>query len=200
MNQYVTGATIRALREQKGLTQAQLAERLFVSDKTVSKWENGKGYPDISLLEPLAAVFGVSVAELLSGSPVCNANVSANMLRSVFYMCPVCGNVIHCTGEAAVNCHGVQLLPMEAEAPDARHDIRIEIIEDEYFVHIDHPMEKSHYITFIAALSGDRLQLARLYPEGAAQARFKINGVRKILFCCNRDGLFAIGNIRQLLK
>ena len=102
MNQYVTGAMIRGLREKQKLTQAELAEKLFVSDKTVSKWESGKGYPDITLLEPIAKVFGVSVAELLSGRAVSNVNVSSNMLRSKFYVCPVCGNVIHTMGEAAI--------------------------------------------------------------------------------------------------
>ena len=82
MNQYVTGAIIRELREKSGLTQSELAEKLYVSDKAVSKWENGKGYPDISLLEPIAAVFGISIAELVSGKAVSNVNVSANMLRS----------------------------------------------------------------------------------------------------------------------
>ncbi len=49
MNTYVTGATIKALRESRGLTQAGLAEKLGVSSKTVSKWETAKGLPDISL-------------------------------------------------------------------------------------------------------------------------------------------------------
>lgn len=108
MNQYVTGAVIRELREKNRLTQAQLAERLCVSDKAVSKWETGKGYPDISLLEPLAKEFHVSITELLSGNAVSNANVSANMLRSLFYVCPVCGNVIHCMGEARFRMDGVR--------------------------------------------------------------------------------------------
>lgn len=54
MNQYVTGTTIKELREKNKITQVQLAEKLGVSDKTVSKWETGKGYPDITLLEPIA--------------------------------------------------------------------------------------------------------------------------------------------------
>ena len=91
MNQYITGAVIRELRESSGLTQAELAEKLCVSDKTVSKWETAKGYPDISLLESLAQVFKVSVAELFSGNAVKNKNISANMIRSKFYVCPVCG-------------------------------------------------------------------------------------------------------------
>lgn len=190
MDQYVTGATIRALREQKGLTQAQLAEKLFVSDKTVSKWENGKGYPDISLLENVAEALGVSVAELLSGQVVRNGNVSANMLRSGFYVCPVCGNVIHSMGEAAIACHGVQLTRAEAEKSDENHMVFIEGVEDEYYVRIDHEMTKQHYISFIAALGPDRLQMVKLYPEGPAEVRFQVRAVRRIYFWCNRDGLY----------
>lgn len=192
MNQYVTGAVIRELREKHRMTQLQLAEKLRVSDKTVSKWETGKGYPDITLLEPIAKSFGISVTELISGSPVTNANVSANMLRSVFYVCPVCGNVIHSMGEAVISCHGLQLIPLEAEQSDEVHMIFVERAEDEYFIRIDHPMTKSHYISFIAALSSDGLQMIKLYPEGEAQARVKIRGVKKIFFYCNRDGLFFL--------
>lgn len=192
MNQYVTGAMIRELREQRRMTQAELAERLFVSDKTVSKWENGKGYPDISLLEPIAEVFGVSVTELLSGKAVSNVNVAANMLRSKFYVCPVCGNVLHSMGEMVISCHGVQLAPAQAEETDERHRISIEAVEDEYYVHIDHDMSKAHYISFVAAVSPDRVQMVKLYPEGNAEARFQMRGVQQIVFYCNRDGLFSI--------
>lgn len=80
MNQYVTGAVIKKLREKNHLTQSELAERLCVSDKAVSKWETAKGYPDISLLEPIAKVFRISVAELISGNEVSNVNVSANIM------------------------------------------------------------------------------------------------------------------------
>ncbi len=192
MNQYVTGTAIKELREQKGITQLKLAKLLGVSDKTVSKWETGKGYPDITLLEPIAEAFGVSVTELISGKAISNVNVSANMLRSKFYVCPVCGNIIHSMGEAVIQCHGVQLLPCQAEEADEMHQISIERDADEFYAHIDHEMTKKHYITFIAALSGDRLQLTKLYPEGSAEARFKVNGVRKILYYCNRDGLFQM--------
>ena len=82
MNQYVTGTVIRELREKNNMTQLQLAEKLGVSDKTVSKWETAKGYPDITLLEPIAGALRVSVAELLSGRAIDNLNVSSNMLRS----------------------------------------------------------------------------------------------------------------------
>jgi len=192
MNQYVTGAIIRELREKKQLTQAELADRLYVSDKTVSKWENGKGYPDLSLLEGLAAALDVSVAELLSGKTVSNVNVSANMMRSKFYVCPVCGNAIHAMGEAVIHCHGVPLAPEQAEETDEHHMIFVEGVEDEYYVRIDHEMTKKHFISFIAALSPDRIQMAKLYPEGNAEARFKMNVVKKLFFYCNRDGMFCM--------
>ena len=192
MNQYVTGAIIRELREKHRLTQAELAEKLFISDKTISKWENGKGYPDISLLEPLAGAFGISVAELLAGRAISNVNGSANMLRSKFYVCPVCGNVLHAMGEAAIHCHGVLLTPEQSEPEDDAHRLEIETVEDEYYVHIDHEMTKQHYISFVAAVSPDRIQMVKLYPEGNAEARFQLRGVMQILYCCNRDGLFAV--------
>jgi len=192
MDQYVTGTVIKQLREKNNMTQTELAEKLCVSDKTVSKWETAKGYPDISLLEPIAKVFGISITELISGNAVSNMNVSANMMRSKFYVCPVCGNVMHCMGEAVITCHGVVLSPLEAEETDENHVIFIEKVEDEYYVRIEHDMTKSHYISFVAALSPDKIQMVKLYPEGNAEKRFKISGVKKILFYCNKDGLFSI--------
>lgn len=197
MNQYITGAVIKELREKNKITQAGLAEKLNVSDKTVSKWETGKGYPDITLLEPIAEVFGVTLTELISGTRVVNANVSANMLRSKFYVCPVCGNVMHTMGEAVIQCHGLQLLPAEKEPADDHHAVTVEKVEDEYFVRIHHEMTKNHYISFVAAVGSDRLQTVKLYPEGNAEARFKINGVREILFYCNRDGLFSVNPLKK---
>ena len=198
MNQYVTGAVIKDLREKNRMTQLQLAEKLGVSDKTVSKWETGKGYPDITLLEPIAEVFRVSVTELISGNTIYNANVSANMMKSKLYVCPLCGNVIHSMGEAAVHCHGLLLTPLEAETPDERHMVFVERIEDEYYVRIDHSMTKEHYISFMAAVSSDEMQLVKLYPEGNAEARFKIRGVRRLFFYCNRDSLFSIDPVKRI--
>ena len=192
MDQYVTGETIRTLREKAGYTQVQLAEKICVSDKTVSKWETGKGYPDISLLEPLAEALKVSITELLSGNLITNNNVSANMLRSKFYVCPVCGNIIHSVGESLVQCNGVTLVPEEPAKPDETHNIKVERIEDEYYVSVEHEMTKNHYISFIAAVSDDGIQLKKIYPESAAEARFRINGVRKFYCYCNRDGLFCL--------
>ena len=75
---------------------------------------------------------------------------------------------------------------------DSNHALNIEVVEDEYFVTINHPMTKEHYISFIAAISDQGIQLTKLYPEGPAQARFKIAGVRKLFAYCNRHGLFEL--------
>lgn len=192
MDKYVTGSVIRRLRERKQMTQEELAEGIHVSSKAVSKWETGRGYPDISLLSPLAEALGISVIELLSGEDVRNRNRSANMLRGSFYLCPVCGNVIHTTGEALVSCCGITLPPLEAEEPDGEHGLEAERVEDEYRVAVDHPMTKEHYITFLAAVSDQRIQLMKLYPEWGAEARFGIDGVRDLYACCNRHGLFRL--------
>ena len=192
MDRYVTGAVIRRLREGKKLTQEELAERIHVSGKAVSKWETGQGFPDISLLEPLAKALGISVIELLSGEDIRNRNRAFNMARSRFYVCPVCGNVIRALGDAVISCCGIILPPQEAEEADGDHMIRVEIAEDEYYVTISHPMTKEHYISFLTAVSDQGIQFVKLYPEGNAEARFKINRVRDLYAYCNRHGLFHL--------
>ena len=190
MNTYVTSAAIRRLREGKKLTQGALAEKIGVSCKAVSKWETGRGLPDISLLEPLAQALGVSVMELMSGETVSNRNVSCNMLRTKLYVCPVCGNVIHCAGEAVVSCCGITLPPLEAEEPDEMHPMTLERVEDEEFISIRHPMTKGHFISFVAYATADRFQLVKFYPEGNAETRLRLQGRGVLYFYCNRHGLF----------
>lgn len=190
MNTYVTGNTIKELRESRGLTQAELAERIGVSSKTVSKWETAKGLPDISLLQPLAGALGISVIELMNGEHIINRNVSANLLRCKFYVCPICGNVIHCVGNAVVSCCGVTLPALEAEEPEEGHAVVIEYVEDEHFLTMDHPMTKTHFITFAAFVTTDRVQLVKFYPEGNAETRMQLRGRGYLYYYCNQHGLF----------
>ena len=190
MNAYVTGATIKQLRESKGLTQTELADQLGVSSKTISKWETAKGLPDISLLQPLAQALGISIIELMNGEHIINKNTSANMLRTKFYVCPVCGNIIHSTGDSLISCCGITLPPLDAEEADETHVLHIEKVEDEHFVTIDHPMTKEHYISFVAFITSDRVQFVKLYPEGNPETRLQLRGFGKIYWYCNRHGLF----------
>ena len=189
MDTYITGTTIKKLREAKEITQQQLAQEIGVSDKAVSKWETAKGLPDITLIEPLAKALGVSVMELISGDTVINKNISANMLRTKFYVCPVCGNVIHSTGNTLVSCCGITLPALEAEETDEEHTIKIEPVEDEKFITVKHEMTKSHYISFIAYVTSDKIHFVKLYPEGNAETRMQFRGRGFLYIYCNRHGL-----------
>ena len=189
MDSYITGATIKNLREKKGITQAQLADLLGVSDKAVSKWETAKGLPDITLIEPLAKALSVSVMELISGDMVVNKNISANILRSKFYVCPICGNIMSAVGNTVISCCGINLPPLEAEETDDHHQITIEKVEDEYFVTVSHDMTKAHFISFIAFLTCDRVQLVKFYPEGNAETRLNLRGGGYLYIYCNKHGL-----------
>ena len=189
MNTYVTGPAIRQLREARHMTQSELAEKLGVSSKTVSKWETSRGLPDITLLQPLAQALGVSVIELMNGEPITNRNVSANLLRGRFFVCPICGNVLHATGSAVISCCGVVLPPLEAEEADDDHAVTVEHVEDEHFITVCHPMEKTHFISFLAFVTTDRVQMVKLYPEGGAQTRLQLRGMGQLYWNCNRHGL-----------
>ena len=189
MKHYVAGDTIKILREHQHLTQSQLAEMLYVSDKTISKWETNRGLPSLSLLEPLATALKVSMVELLAGEQIINTNRAGNMLKTSLYVCPVCGNVLQATGETVVSCCGVTLPPLEIEEVDDAHTAQIEEIEYEYYVSLDHPMTKDHYITFIAYVTGSRFEMVKLYPEGNAEARFFRRGHGWLYWYCNHHGL-----------
>ena len=190
MNPYVTGAAIKQLREQRNLTQAELGDKIGVSAKTVSKWETAKGLPDVSLLEPLAKALSISVIELMNGEQITNRNVSANMLRSKFYVCPMCGNIIHSMGDSLMSCCGITLPALDAEEADEEHTVTIERVEDEHFITVHHPMTKQHYISFLAYVTTDRMQLVKLYPEGNAETRMQLWGRGVLYWYCNRHGLY----------
>ena len=190
MNTYVTGTTVKGLREQRKMTQAELGEKIGVSSKTVSKWETGKGLPDITLLQPLAQALGISVIELMNGEHIANRNIAANLLRGKFYVCPLCGNIIHCTGNTVVSCCGITLPAMEAEEADEDHGLTVERVEDEHFVTVHHPMTKTHFISFAAYVTTDQIRMVKFYPEGNAETRLQLRGMGQLYWYCNRHGLF----------
>ncbi len=189
MDSYITGTTIKTIREAKKLTQAELADQLGVTPKAVSKWETGKGLPDISLLQPLATALDTSIIELMNGQPVINRNRCGNLLRTRFYVCPVCGNILHAVGDAVIVCCGITLPPLEAEEFDPEHALTITPMENEHFITLTHPMTKEHSISFIAYVTGDRVQLVKLYPEGNAETRLSLRGHGILYAYCNHHGL-----------
>lgn len=186
---YINGKTIKELREGKKLTQKQLGEIISVSDKTISKWETEKGLPDITLLEPLSKALGVSVAELLSGESITNKNRGGNIRKIKFYVCPVCGNIIAAMGEGSFFCCGINLPALSSEKAE-EGSFEIERPENDIFIHFNHSMTKEHYISFVALITYDGIQIKKLYPEQSPEVRFPFAGKGKIVFFCNRDGLF----------
>ena len=192
MNQYIEGEAIKMLREKNRMTQSELAEKIGVTDKAVSKWETGRGLPDITLVESIAGALGISVGELFAGEQIINRNKASNMRKSRLYVCPICGNIIQSTGDVALSCCGVSLPPLEAEKPDEEHQIKVEVMEGEYYVSMSHSMSKDHHISFFIYRTGDRMETVKLYPEGNAECRFFLRGRGELFAYCNHHGLFKI--------
>lgn len=186
------GTLLRQLRTERGLTQREIAERLFVSDKAVSKWERGLGCPDISVLNGIAELFGVPVETLLSGElNPCGQN-GGNMKRLKLYVCGECGNIFTAASAGEISCCGRKLSPLEAAAPDEGHTPKTETIDDEFYVTFPHEMKKSHYITFAALAGCDRVYLQRLYPEQDAAVRLPRISGSELYFFCSEHGLMKV--------
>ena len=189
---YVNGKTIRELREKRRFTQRELAEKICVSDKTVSKWETGKGFPDVVVIEDLAKALGVSIAELLTGDLKENENPSGNMKKMHFFVCPICGNVITSVGLGSFSCCGVTLPGEEPQSCDKEHEIHLEEVDLEYHLFLDHPMEKKHYVSFVAYVTAESVEVVKLYPEQDSSVRFRKKGHGLLYIYCNRHGMFQI--------
>lgn len=184
-----TGNMIRSLRMERGLSQRQLAEAVGVTDKAVSKWENGRGAPDITLVNALSEALGVSAECLLKGEMPEEKSRGGNMKKTKYCYCSVCGGIAALTGNAELTCCGRRLAPMTPQKPDDAHALTMERVEDEWFLSAEHPMTREHYITFVAFASGDRITLIRQYPEWDLQQRIpQRHGL--LLWHCSRDGLF----------
>lgn len=189
MNPEKIGLLIAALRKEKHMTQRAVAAALQVSEKTISKWETGRGCPDVSLLPGLAAVLGVPADRLLSGELSPNEKDGGNMKRVQFYVCPGCGNILTATGKGEIVCCGRRLEPLCPSAPDADHRPEISLVETDDYITFSHPMRKDHYLKFAAYVTCDRLALTRLYPEQEAAVRFPRMGGGTLYFYCVKHGL-----------
>ena len=190
MDPVKTGKIIHLLRKEKGLTQKQLAEKMFISDKTVSKWECGAGCPEISLLRQLADILDVEIDALLKGQLDQNDRNGGNMKNLKFYVCPVCGNLITATGEASVSCCGKVLEPTEIKKAESDEKLSVELIDNEYFVSSSHEMTKDHYITFVALLTGDTLIMRKQYPEWDLQTSIPRIAHGRLIWHCSKHGMF----------
>lgn len=184
------GRLIYSLRKENNMTQLQLARLLNVSDKAVSKWERGLGRPDLSLLPQLSKIFNVDIEKLLSGQLDANKALAGNMRKTQFYVCPVCGNIITAMAEANITCCGKKLTALPLQKADETQYLNIEKIENEYFVSSDHPMERQHYISFVALLSADGVIFRKLYPQWDLQCRLPFVRRARLVWYCTQHGLF----------
>lgn len=190
MDNVKIGQLILKLRKENNMTQLQLAEKMDISDKAVSKWERGLGCPDIELLTELSEIFGVDLEKLLSGEMKSNGVLGGNLKKICFYVCPVCGNVITSISDTGVSCCGKKLKALTPEKAEENDRLNVEIIENEYFISSDHEMTREHYISFIAFLTGDTLILRKQYPEWNLQTRLPFFSHGRLIWYCTRHGLF----------
>lgn len=184
------GALIRSLRMEQHLTQKQLADRMHLSDKTVSKWERGQGLPDISLITELSKLLGVELQSLLEGEVAANDFVNGNMKNTRYFVCPKCHNITLCTGTAEVTCCGKKLTALKAEKAAENEKLHVEMVENEWFISSNHPMAKDHYISFLAFVTGERIQIIKQYPEWNLSVRVQKRGHEMLLWYCTQHGLF----------
>lgn len=183
-----TGQLIRKFRNEKNLTQKQLAEILNVSNKTVSKWETGNGLPDISILAEIADLFGTDIKTLLNGNLNENEGECGNMKKLKFYVCPECGNIVTSTAETDIICCGKKLLPPEMKKADSEK-LSAKYHDGEWYITTDHPMTKEHYISFVAYLNDSNLMLFRQYPEWQINLHIPCPPTGRLVWYCNRCGL-----------
>ena len=126
--------------------------------------------------DDLAKALGVSIAELLTGDCRENENLSGNMKKTHFYICPICGNIITSVGCGSFNCCGVLLPEQEPEKPDDEHQIFINTVDNEYSITMNHPMTKEHYISFLSYVTSNDVETVKLYPEQDISVRFRKKG------------------------
>lgn len=184
-----TGSIIRALRLEQNLTQKQLADKLHISDKTVSKWERGLGYPDIALIPTLAELLAADLQKLLRGDITPNDFVGGNMKNTQYYVCPNCHNISLCSGQATVSCCGKMLTALKPQKAAADTKLTITNVEDDWYITSDQPMTKEDYISFIVFATVDRLQLFKQYPEWNLELRLPNRGHGLLLWYSAKTGL-----------
>lgn len=184
------GSLIYQLRKEKNMTQRQLAERMHISDKTVSKWERGLGCPDVSLLAELSNTLDVDLSQMLDGQLTTNQILGGNMKRIKFYVCPNCGNILTALTDTSISCCGKRLLPLQLQKAEEADKLTVTRIENDYFISSDHEMTKEHHISFVALMTDDTMIMRKQYPEWDLQTRIPFIPHGRLVWYCTKHGLF----------
>ena len=157
-----TGEMIRSLRKEKGLTQQRLADQLRISPKTISKWEQGRGAPDVSLWPALSAILGADMHKLIAGQMQPNRRDGGKVRSARFYVCPYCGSIHWGTGEAEILCCGRRVEALAPAPVPEEWALRGEEIDGEMFVTFQHPMTKAHHVAFAMRKVDERIIIVKM--------------------------------------
>ena len=253
------GEAIKAARLRAGITQEELAAKVYVTRQAVSRWEMGESEPGVDMRKLLAGALDVPAVELfdLPDAPACqccgtpfdvpnmpcgtnadgtenpdycgwcyrdghftssgldeiiernvpflmeatgysadeavsfmgavlptlkrwrsatNRNLSAHCRKSMFSVCPSCGNAVWSMGDATVNCCGNVLEPLAPKCNDGILEAVVEPADGCQRVRVAHPMTKQDHLSYIIAVGDDLVRIKRLYPEQEARAEFPLQG------------------------
>lgn len=183
------GMLIRYLRIEKNMTQKQLADKMRLSDKTISKWERGIGLPDISYLSELSEILNVNIEEMLKGELTPSNFEGGNMKKSKYFVCPTCKNLTICTGDSQISCCGRKLEPLKLEKAPEDKKLIVGELQDNWHITSNNPMTKDNYISFVALVSSTEIDIIKQYPEWALTVEFNKNKRGMLIWYCANDGL-----------
>lgn len=193
------GKLILQLRKEKGLTQKQVADRLNISNKTISKWERGLGCPDVSLWKELSAILGADILHLLQGELLLNRPDTGKIDRTHFYVCPICRNILASTGKATISCCGRKLYSLIQSLPTENIEFSVKEVDTDLYIEFNHEMKKEHFILFVAYVINDSVFINRLYPE--QNSSFRLPNMRSdgtLYMYCTKHGLQKFSNCLKL--
>lgn len=190
MDNIQIGQRIRAARLGKNMTQQQLGEALGISGKAVSKWETGRGAPEVDCLPRLSTILGLDLSALLEGQREEQEMVNGNFKKMKFYVCPHCGNLVVSAERGDFSCCGHVLEALTPQKPDEAHSVTIAQSDGDWFLTAKHEMTRQHYLSFAAFLTGDTAIVKKCYPEWDFQVRIPRISHGIFLWYCTSHGLF----------
>lgn len=166
MDAQKTGSLILEARTKLNMTQKELAEKINVSEKAVSKWENGRGCPDITLLPSLSSALQIDIESILRGDLSRNKTKGGSMNRLKIYRCIDCGNIITATNKIELSCCG-HLLEELIPASESNSSIikSIEESDNQFYVTFNNPMTKTDYIAGVVTSAYDRTTVIPMFAE-----------------------------------
>ena len=181
-NELNSGLTLRLLRESLGLTQKQLADKIHVSNRTVSAWENGTRKIRHSVMIKILKEYDASIYDLLD-----NCDDFSDRFR--FYICKACGNTIIAHKDTSVTCCSMKLIPESMTEFGEFPEYEAECFGDLIKFTVKHEMSLCHYIKFIAYVSRGGCAYSVLNHKSTPTLCAVNYGEGELFVYCTRRGL-----------